>query len=121
MVHRFGMQIPNSLRAAIRKEIDRLEQLAADLDVVSSTTPFPLEKLLARSQPNAPILEDWRIAFRPVVCLQGRATGHPELPGECRPIVTSEIHLFSDELGWARSLSRFYRLGRPFSVLRKDP
>ena len=120
MVHRFGKQIPDFVRADIHKDIDRLEQLAADLEVVSGLTPFPLEKLLARSQPNAPILEDWRISFRPVVCLQGRATGHPELPGEHRPIVTSEIHLFSDELGWARSVSRFYRLGRPFSVLRKD-
>lgn len=120
-MHRFGKRIPDLAVKAIRKEVDRLERLAADLEVVSGLAPlFPLDQLLARSQPNAPILDGWRIAFRPVVCLEGLATGHPELPGERRPIVTSELYLFSDEIGWARTLSRFYRLGRPFSVLTKD-
>jgi hypothetical protein len=120
MVHRFGKQFPDGVRASIRAEIDRLERLAADLEIVSGLGLFPLDILLARSQPNAPILDEWRLAFRPVVCLEGRATGHPELPGDRRSIVTSEIYLLSEEIGWARSLSRFYRLGRPFNVLSKD-
>jgi hypothetical protein len=98
---------------SLRKEIKRLEKLAADLEVVS-TSPFPLDQLIARAHPNAPILEDWKFAVRPATCLVGCSTGHPILVGERREIVTSEIYLISEELGWARSYSRWYRLGRRF-------
>lgn len=119
-MHQFGTQIPHFVLAAIREEIDRLEELTAALEVICMPFPIPLDQLLARSQPNAPVLDEYRFAFRPVPCLQGLSTGHPRLPGERRPIVTSEIFLISEQLGWARSLSRFYRLGRPFNVQTKD-
>jgi hypothetical protein len=118
-MHQFGTRIPHFVLAAIRKEIKRLEDLAVALDAVC-TCPFPLDRFLAGSQPDAPILEDWRLALRPVKCLVGRSTGHPRLPGERRPIVTSEIFLISEEFGWARSYSRWYRLGRPFNDHSKD-
>ena len=119
-MHRFGKRIPGPAVKAIRKEIERLEELAAALEVICMPFPIPLDQLLARSQPNAPILDEWRFAFRPVPCLEGLSTGHPRLPGECRPIVTSEIFLISEELGWARTYSRFYRLGRRFGDHTKD-
>jgi hypothetical protein len=118
-MHQFGTQIPHFVLAAICKEIERLEDLAAALDAVC-TSPIPLDKLLARSQPDAPILDQWRFALRPVKCLIGRSTGHPRLPGERRRIVTSEIFLISEEFGWARSYSRWYRLGQPFDDHSKD-
>jgi hypothetical protein len=92
--------------------MDRLETLAADLEIVSSTLPFPLDQMLARGYPDAPILDEWRYALRPVPCLVGFSTGHPRLPGDRRSIVTSEIVLIAEEIGWARSLSRWYQLGR---------
>jgi hypothetical protein len=113
-MHRFGNRNVGIVCTAIRAEIDRLETLAADLEIVSGTLPFPLDYMLAKAYPNAPTLDDWRFAVRPVTCLVGLSTGHPRLPGEGRPIVTSEIFLISEELGWARSFSRWYRLGRRF-------
>ena len=98
----------------VRAEIDRLEKLAADLEMISGTLPFPLDQMLARAYPNAPILDEWRLAVRPVPCLVGLSTGHPRLPGDRRSIVTSEIFLMAEELGWARSFSRWHRLGRRF-------
>lgn len=115
---RFGKRIPDEVLATIRKDIERVEKLLADLEAVCDN-PFPLEKWLAKSYPNAPILDEWQVAFRPTLCLQGRVTGHPELPGDGRKIVTSQISILSDEYTWARSLSRFYHLGRPCSF-RKD-
>ncbi|WP_425299311.1 DUF6634 family protein [Pseudaminobacter soli (ex Zhang et al. 2022)] len=62
---------------------------------------------------EAPILGRWRLAHRLVPCLSGVSTGHPKLPGENRPIGTSDVWLMSEERCWARTLSRWYRLGRP--------
>lgn len=59
---------------------------------------------------DAPRLEDWRAVTKRVHVLTGRVSGHPTIP-DGRRIATSEIYA-SDE-GWARTLSRFYRLGRP--------
>jgi hypothetical protein len=110
-VIRLEQHEPHTSRQVICEEINRLEALAADLKIVSSP-PFPLDQMLARAYPNAPILDEWRFALRPVTCLIGLSTGHPRLIGERRSIVTSEIFLISQELGWARSFSRWYRLGR---------
>lgn len=117
-MHRFGQRVLTRFQS-LREEIERLEELAAALESICSS-PFPLDQLLARSQPNAPILDEWRFAVRPVTCLVGLSTGHPLLPGDKRSIVTSEIYLISEELGWARSFSRWYRLGRRFDDLSKD-
>lgn len=106
----FGKGRAETDYCAIRAEIERLEELTAALEV--TCMPFPMDQLLARSQADAPILDQWRFAFRPAPCLVGLSTGHPRLPGDGRSIVTSEIFLISTELGWARSLSRWYRLGR---------
>jgi hypothetical protein len=111
-MHAFGPRSDGTNFGPIRAEITRLEELAADLEIVSSPLPFPLDKMLAKACPTAPILDEWRFAVRPVTCLVGLSTGHPRLPGDRRSIVTSEIFLTSEELGWARSFSRWYRLGR---------
>ncbi|WP_412177205.1 DUF6634 family protein [Mesorhizobium sp. ZC-5] len=76
--------------------------------------------MLARAHPTAPILDDWRFAFSPAPCLVALSTGHPRLPGDRRSIVTSEIFLISEEIGWARSFSRWYRLGRRFDDAAGD-
>jgi hypothetical protein len=66
---------------------------------------------LAGSEP--PILDRWILASTMVPCLAGLSTGHPRLVGENRLIGTSDLWLLSEDRSWARTLSRWYRLGRP--------
>jgi len=120
-MHRFGKLNPCEDKSAIRAEIERLEDLTAALEIASYTIlPFPLEDMLAKACRRAPILDEWRYAVRPVPCLVGLSTGHPRLPGERRSIMTSELFLISEELGWARSYSRWYRLGQKLDDVEGD-
>ena len=88
--------------------LERVKALAADLTLVlEGRTP---ERIAPR---DAPVLERWFLARRAEPCLVGLSTGHPLLPGDGRPIATSELWLLSEDRMWARTLSRWYRLGRP--------
>ena len=65
-------------------------------------------------QPNgeledAPTLNGWSPVLRPVGALSGFVQEHPLLG--TRHVVTSEVFAMDTERGWARTLSRFYRLG----------
>lgn len=62
---------------------------------------------------DAPFLDRWTVGYRPVACLVGLSTGHPLLPEDGRQIATSDLKLMSQDQSWARTLSRWYRLGRP--------
>jgi len=72
---RFGPDIELD-RMAFGAEIVRLEALVADLWHVSIHN-FPA----AGATRDTPILENWRLAFRPSLCLVGFATGHPKVSG----------------------------------------
>ncbi|WP_019995397.1 DUF6634 family protein [Aureimonas ureilytica] len=91
-------------------EIARLTELVRDLtrirDGVAPTAP---------ELDAAPVLSDWRAATRLVDCLVGRPSGHPHLSGE-RDAVTSPLWLLDEDRGYARSESRFWRLGVPAGV-----
>ena len=65
------------------------------------------------SEGDVPVLDRWAIARTAEPCLIGLASGHPTLPGKERPIVTSRLWLMSSDGTWARTLSRWYHLGRP--------
>lgn len=67
---------------------------------------------------HAPLLQDWSLATLLCPCLIGRVTDHPLL-GDRRNIHTSQLMAFDTEQGWARTWSRFYRLGPPFPVERR--
>lgn len=116
-MHFFGDS--NTDRSAILAEVDRLEALAAALEVLG-LSPLPPEWFLAKMESSAPILENWKFAIRPAFCLSGLVTGHPALAGERRSIITSELWLFSKSLRWARSYNRFYRLGEPCDTASWD-
>jgi hypothetical protein len=58
----------------------------------------------------APILTDWSLSVRPVAALVGNVTGHPVLGS--RQVITSELFAIDPKGGWARTMSRFYVLGR---------
>ncbi len=66
---------------------------------------------------DAPLIEDWVItgAFAP--CLIGRVTGHPTVR-DGRLVHTSVLIAISVREGWARTLNRFYQLGRPLGERR---
>lgn len=59
---------------------------------------------------NSPCLEIWQTTLvRGNLCLSGMASGHPLLPDG--PVDTSPLIALSEDCTWARTLSRFYRLG----------
>lgn len=63
----------------------------------------------------APFLDGWEVvrdAFDYTI-LYGRVTGHPTLKGPA--IRTSPLLRLNLPAGWARTYSRFYRLGAPLS------
>ena len=89
-------------------QMARLVVLAADMERVRRGVPPE-----AMADEEAPILDRWILAQRIVPCLAGLATGHPRLVGENRLIGTSDLWMLSEDRAWARTLSRWYRLGRP--------
>jgi hypothetical protein len=93
--------------ASLAVVLERLKALVADMEAVQAgTTPPSLSD-------DAPLLDDWRDTetYRPVWCLTGRSSGHPLLPGAGRMIITSDLHLISRDGRFARTASRWYRLG----------
>jgi hypothetical protein len=90
------------------RQMERLAALVADVERVHRGVPPE-----AMAGDDAPILDRWILGKRAVPCLAGLSTGHPELIGQNRPIYTSDLWLLSNDHGWARTLSRWYRLGRP--------
>jgi len=86
----------------------RLCGLAVDIARVGEGSGPTAEELA-----QAPLLENWTVALAlsgPV--LTGDVVNHPQLGS--RKIATSPVWLLDpDSLAWARTLSRFYRLGAP--------
>jgi hypothetical protein len=89
-------------------EMERLVALVADMERIHGGVPPE-----AMTGVDAPILDRWVLGRRTVPCVVGLSTGHPVLPGQGRLITTSDLWLLSKDMSWARTLSRWYRLGRP--------
>lgn len=87
-------------------EVIRLQRLVSDL--------MMLEDGIVAVNDEAPILNNWIWTSRNVTCLAGEVTGHPLLTGTRRQIITSDVWVIDEELSCARTLSRWYRLGRPY-------
>lgn len=60
---------------------------------------------------NAPLITNYGVGVRHIPCLIGHVTGHPHMRGAVS--ITSDLWAYAPELGWARTLSRFYVLGKP--------
>ncbi|WAJ29462.1 DUF6634 family protein [Antarcticirhabdus aurantiaca] len=104
--------MPVLLTAAVRSdeldiEIERAAELLRDLKHLREHVRPSMETLH-----QAPVLHGWSPAFRPVACLHGRPSGHPRLSGR-QDALTSPLYVLSLELGFARTESRFWRLGTP--------
>ncbi len=87
-------------------DLARLEALVTDFQAITDGG-LPAPDTLAA----APLLDHWRVATLEVPCLVGFTTDHPGLNGPT--IQTSDVWIHAPDLGWTRTLSRFYRLGRP--------
>lgn len=90
----------------LENEVERYRHLASDLKKLAKGIVPNISEMS-----EMPFLEERRLAARTAICFVGLATGHPLLPGSRREVVTSEIIAFAPQLGWARTKSRWYRLG----------
>ena len=85
-------------------DIGRVERLLSNLDVIAQGE-LPSKQDLS----SAPFIDAWMVALRPVPCLIGTCSNHPRLNG---PVVTTtDLWVFAPDLGWAKTLPRFCRLG----------
>ena len=90
----------------ILHNVVRVEQLAADLELIARGE-LPSDQDLS----SAPFIDARTVALRLVPCFVGIWSNHPRLNG---PVVTTtDLWVFAPDLDWARTLSRFYRLGTP--------
>lgn len=92
----------------LEAETARIKRLASDMERILEGI---LPEAVATEEP--PLLDRWILGNRLSPCLVGLSTGHPTLVGANRAIATSNVWLMSDDMTWARTLSRWYRLGRP--------
>ncbi|WP_199261141.1 DUF6634 family protein [Paracoccus binzhouensis] len=69
---------------------------------------------------HAPVLSDWKAAISPGghVILWGEVADHPLLGTSS--ITTSQLIAINPEAGWARTASRWYRLGRSIDVIAAE-
>ncbi len=83
--------------------------VAAHLPVIALAEAGPTPTDLA----DAPHLDHWMAMreFTGRIVLFGDVTGHPLLRNT--GIVTSQLFGINAKAGWARTLSRWYRLGQP--------
>jgi hypothetical protein len=84
---------------------ERLWELAEDLAIIKVGQGPSNAELDA-----APVITDWHLAPEMGLVLVGRVEGHPDLGS--RWIRTSQLYHFDELRSFARTLSRYYRLGR---------
>lgn len=61
---------------------------------------------------GAPTIDRWSFGLVPTSCIVGSIRGHHVLTDKSQ-IRTSQLILTDPENGWARTWSRYYRLGGP--------
>lgn len=88
------------------REVAALERLAVDLRRIASGAR-PNDQELS----TAPLIDGWQLAGMVSPCLTGKILGRPLLCGPS--IETSQVWALAPKLRWARTMSRWYRLGRP--------
>lgn len=86
---------------------DRLTKLLRDIRNLRAGELPSSEDLRA-----APLIDKWSYGLIPARCIAGSVRGHPILGNRAR-VHTSELVLIDPEHGWARTWSRYYRLGTP--------
>ncbi len=90
--------------SAPQEMIEVYRRLAEDLERVGRNGPESIA-------PDTSI-SDWVIAKRAVPILLGTVLGHPHVK-DGKPAATTEIVYWDEHWQLARTLTRWYRLGRP--------
>lgn len=93
-------------RRDIKREIEKTEALLTDLKRFANRE-FPTSRELE----GAPLIDDYKIDIMYRPALIGQAYNHPRLG--ITSVQTTELWAIAPTLGWARTWSRFYRLGFP--------
>ena len=101
MTHIAPPELLLSVDDAVRWE----EALAVYDRITAGAAPHP------RDLDSAPLLSRWQRGAMPALepVLIGVVDGHPRLPGR-RQVATSRLIALDAEQGWARTVSRWYRL-----------
>lgn len=88
----------------LAREAAKHRKLADDLDLIAQGRHPSKDELR-----DAPLLMDWKVYLAPIPHLRGIVLGHPWITDghTCR---TSELFTLDPIAGYARTLSRFYRL-----------
>ncbi|OQP88178.1 hypothetical protein BTR14_01600 [Rhizobium rhizosphaerae] len=79
----------------------KLQNLHGDLGSV---------EVVDKSKVEAARITDWAVAQRLVPCLIGRTQDHPQMGGGV-VMYSSELFYLNEDTGFARTFSRWYRLG----------
>ncbi|ANK77431.1 hypothetical protein FA04_32905 (plasmid) [Ensifer adhaerens] len=87
-------------------DADTLARLAHDIRQASS------EKFTPTLLANAPILDEFALVYSSALGLSGIVSGHPRISDGHR-CVTTQVFYLDVEQGVARTVNRWYRLGRP--------
>jgi hypothetical protein len=88
----------------VRQHSRLIQRLALDLERIRSGAGPTCDEL-----EDAPLIDEWQVGVRAQLALVGNISGHPAVSGAG---ITSDLHILDVEGGYARTLSRFYRLGR---------
>lgn len=94
-------------REQLELEIRMLKSLVDDLERIFQGD-YPDEQLLK----NSPAITSWKLSKRPATCLEGVLFEHPHLGYIVPNGITSELWLMDLDRNYARTFSRFYRLGQ---------
>ncbi|KAB2774837.1 DUF6634 family protein [Brucella anthropi] len=95
-------------RQRLATEIETLKALVRDLErLLNGEDPHQSE--LA----DAPLIDNWDFDRRDTTCLVGTFIAHPRLGRIVPNGITSELWYIDPERKYARTFSRFYRLGKP--------
>lgn len=95
-------------------------ELAPDINRLSSLLA-DLERIREGKHPDAPVLADaprldrWSMAERRTIALVGTVANHPTI-GNGRQVCTSDLWFVAPALGYARTVNRFYALGRRHQI-----
>lgn len=92
----------------IRSHTDLLRNLVQDMEAFLEGRG-PTEEIINR----APVIDGWSLSTRECPCLEGTFHHHPLLGSIVPGGTTSHLWLLNKDEGWARTLSRFYKLGTP--------
>ncbi|OYR15237.1 DUF6634 family protein [Brucella thiophenivorans] len=91
----------------LNEMIELLQNLLEDLKSLRDGNELNSEVLS-----KSPVLNGWSQTTRSTACLEGVVQEHPRL-GKSKVILTSDLYYLDPEMRFARTLSRYYRLGKP--------